>query len=196
MVEGSSAAGKALILENAQRLFSVHGYHGASIRDIAQACDLSNAALYYHFGSKQNLYFEVLKAHVSTVARCLEEAGSGQGTCRERVSRAASAYARLILEYQGEILILLRDMAHFDVDEIQPLLPDLSHRAPSVIAGILDEGIEQGEISAVDTQRVGALLLGMVSALAVPHLQEPATERSLEKDVDLAVNVMFEGIKQ
>ena len=195
MVDGSTAAGKTLILEQAQRLFSMHGYHGVSIRDIAQACGLSNAALYYHFGSKQNLYFEVLKAHVSTVVACLEEASAEPGTCRQRVSRAAYAHAQMIVEYQGAILILLRDLAQFDWDDIQKLLPDLGRRAPAVIAQILEEGIAAGEISAVDTQRVGVLLLGMVNALAIRRLQGPGPDRSLDEDVDLAVDVLFEGIK-
>jgi AcrR family transcriptional regulator len=194
MVDGSTAAGKTLILEQAQRLFSVHGYHGVSIRDIAQACDLSNAALYYHFGSKQNLYFEVLKAHISAVVRCLEEAGAEPGACRERLARAAHAYAQMILEYQGAILVLLRDLAQFDWEEIQQMLPDLGRRAPAAVAEILEEGIAVGEIKAVDTQRVGALLLGMVNALAVRRLQQPGMERSLGEDVDLAMDVLFEGV--
>lgn len=195
MVDGGTAAGKTLILEQAQRLFSVHGYHGVSIRDIVQACDLSNAALYYHFGNKQKLYIAVLKTHVSSVVRCLEEASAGPGTCRQRVTLAASAYARMIVEYQGAILILLRDLAQFDWDEIQKLLPSLGRLAPAVVAEVLEEGIAEGEISPIDTQRVGALFLGMVNALAIRRLQGPSPDSSLDEDVDLAVRVLFEGIK-
>jgi len=76
MEEGRSLATRRCILEAAQRLFASHGYHGASIRDIVQACGVSNAALYYHFGSKQSLYFEVLREYIAGAV--------GQTECRHR----------------------------------------------------------------------------------------------------------------
>jgi AcrR family transcriptional regulator len=65
MATGNQAAGRRCILDQAQQLFFAHGYHGVSIRDIVQACGLSNAALYHHFGSKQNLFVEVFKEYVA-----------------------------------------------------------------------------------------------------------------------------------
>lgn len=41
------------ILKTALSLFSRHGFHGASIRDIARAVGLTEAAIYYHFPSKR-----------------------------------------------------------------------------------------------------------------------------------------------
>jgi len=41
------------ILKTALALFARHGFHGASIRDIARAVGLTEAAIYYHFPSKR-----------------------------------------------------------------------------------------------------------------------------------------------
>lgn len=41
------------ILKTALALFSRNGFHGASIRDIARAIGLTEAAIYYHFPSKR-----------------------------------------------------------------------------------------------------------------------------------------------
>ncbi|MFQ5473137.1 MAG: TetR/AcrR family transcriptional regulator [Dehalococcoidia bacterium] len=41
------------ILSEALKLFSKNGFHGASVRDIARSVGLTEAALYYHFPSKQ-----------------------------------------------------------------------------------------------------------------------------------------------
>lgn len=41
------------ILKTALALFSRNGFHGASIRDIARAVGLTEAAIYYHFPSKR-----------------------------------------------------------------------------------------------------------------------------------------------
>lgn len=193
MTENSQGTGPQRILEQARHLFSLHGYHGASIRDIAQASGLANASIYYHFGNKKNLYFEVLKRYIAEVAQQLQEAGAAEGSCRERLTRMADAYAEIIVESQSAIQNLLHDLAQFDREEIRHLLPDVGRQVPAVIAAILEEGITTGEIRPVNTQRMGILLLGMVSSLVArrPYLTAAAT---LEEDVDLVVDVLFEGI--
>lgn len=40
--------------------FSINGYEGASIRNIAEKAEVNIAAINYHFGSKHNLYWAVM----------------------------------------------------------------------------------------------------------------------------------------
>ena len=46
---------KAQILENARKLFATHGYDGTSIRQLTASLDITPAALYYHFASKNDV---------------------------------------------------------------------------------------------------------------------------------------------
>jgi AcrR family transcriptional regulator len=193
MESGKSPATRHCLLEAAQRLFAIHGYHGASIRDIVHACGVSNAALYYHFGSKQDLYFEVLGQYVAAVVGQLQKADSGEGTCRSRLACVALAYAQIILESQNVLQTLLRDVAQFDEDEIARLLPDLGRQIPAAFASILQDGIEAGEFRAVHARRAGILMMGMVNAIAVRRLYARA-ETTLDEDVDLVIKVLLEGI--
>jgi AcrR family transcriptional regulator len=193
MEGGSSMATRRCILEAAQRLFAAHGYHGASIRDIVHACGVSNAALYYHFGSKQDLYFEVLGEYVAAVVDQLQKADTGEGSCRSRLTRVALVYARIILESQNVLQTLLRDVAQFDREDIARLIPGLSNQIPAAIATILEDGIAAGEVRPVPTQRTGRLMLGMVNAMAVWRLYNEIGT-SLEQAVDLLIDVLFKGI--
>lgn len=189
------AAGRQRILDQAQRLFLAHGYHGVSIRDIAQACGLSNAVLYYHFGSKRNLYFEVLRDHISTLTHRLQEAGAIDGTCRERLANIAHTYAQMILEYQATVQILLRDLAQFDWDEVLHMLPGLQTQASSGVTAVLEEGMSSGEVRALDAQRVDILLLGMLSSLVGRRARQPDATTTLDEDVDLVLDILFAGIR-
>jgi len=193
MEGGRSPATRQCILQAAQRLFAIHGYHGASIRDIVHACGVSNAALYYHFGSKQDLYFEVLGEYVAAIVGQLQKADTGEGTCRSRLARVALAYAQIILESQNVLQTLLRDVAQFDEDEIARLLPDLGSQIPAAFASILKDGIEAEEFRAVHARRAGILMMGMVNAMAVRRLYAKA-ETTLDEDVDLVIEVLLEGI--
>lgn len=57
-----------LILEGI-RLFSQYGFESTTTKMLADAVGSNNAAVYFHFGSKENLYAEVLK----TVASYMNE---------------------------------------------------------------------------------------------------------------------------
>ena len=48
------------IVEAARPLFAQNGFRGTSVRDIARAANVSEALLYKHFASKQDLYEEVM----------------------------------------------------------------------------------------------------------------------------------------
>ncbi len=194
MPEEKGSEGRRRILEEAKRLFLVGGYDGVSIRDIAQACGLSNAVLYYHFGNKRNLYFEVLKEHIATLTLCLQEAGAFHGTCRERLAAMARTYARMILEYQDTAQLLLRDLARFEWDEIAQKLPDLQALTPSPLAAVLEEGIAGGEVRAMDVRRVDIVLMGMISSVVAYRARRPGLTTSLDEDVDLVIDLLFAGI--
>jgi AcrR family transcriptional regulator len=193
MDEAKSPMTRQCILEAAQRLFATHGYHGASIRDIVQACGISNAALYYHFESKQNLYFEVLGEYVAAIVDRLQKADTGTGTCRSRLTRVALAFARIILESQNVLQTLMRDLSEFDRADIARRLPGWSNRIPAPIISILEDGIIAGQIRPVPPRHTGIILMGMVNSMAVRHLYNQV-ETTLEEDVDLVIHVLFEGI--
>ena len=46
---------KNQILENARELFAAHGYDGTSIRQLTATLNITPAALYYHFASKNDV---------------------------------------------------------------------------------------------------------------------------------------------
>ena len=193
MATTDQAAGRQCILDQAQRLFFAHGYHGVSVREIVQACGLSNAALYYHFGSKQNLFAEVIKGFVATVARHVQDAGASSGSCREQLARMAEAFAQFIWESRSGLQTLLRDLTECDNEEVQRLLPDVAGQIPSLFTAVLEKGIAAGEVRALDAHRVGFLLLGVINSMAARHMHGVVAEPWAE-DIDLAMTILFEGI--
>lgn len=73
------------IVEGALRLFAEKGVDGTSVRDIAQAADITEPAIYRHFESKDDLVWQVFSAHYGALGAALEtteaaEGGTGSAT--------------------------------------------------------------------------------------------------------------------
>jgi AcrR family transcriptional regulator len=94
------------LLAAAVELFAQNGFHGTSIRDIAERAGANVAAGHYHYGSKDGLYLEVLRAQFAEVRTRLERRG---------VTRSAAALRRasrreLVALLEGRITTILEIM--------------------------------------------------------------------------------------
>ncbi len=94
------------LLDAAVDLFARHGFHGTSIRDIAEGAGANVAAGHYHYGSKEGLYLEVLRAQFAQVRAELERRGvSRPPTALRRASRG-----ELVALLEGRITTMLESL--------------------------------------------------------------------------------------
>ncbi len=61
------------ILAAALAVWSRHGYHGASLQDVADEAGVAKSLLHYHFASKEHLLIELQAAHFRQVAGAVRE---------------------------------------------------------------------------------------------------------------------------
>jgi AcrR family transcriptional regulator len=65
----------ARVLRAAAELFAERGFHGTTMRDIAERAGANVASGHYHFGSKRDLYVAVLRAQFAEVRGVLARGG-------------------------------------------------------------------------------------------------------------------------
>jgi AcrR family transcriptional regulator len=97
------AATRARVLAAATRLFADRGFHGTTVRDIAAAARANVASGHYHFGSKRDLYVEVLRAAFAQVRAALERGGV-QATAAA-LAKMPRAKIEQLLETRVEIML-------------------------------------------------------------------------------------------
>jgi TetR/AcrR family transcriptional regulator len=123
--------------------FADRGYAGARVDRIARKARVNKAMLYYHFGSKQNLYRAVLRGTFEQIAAILEAIADGPGTPEQRLDAAVAAMAAFIDAHQHFPSIMLREVAdrgvHLDGDTIAALAA-----VPRAFGRIIGTGIETG----------------------------------------------------
>ena len=67
------------IQTEAARLFLASGYHGVSMREVAQAVGVTKPALYHHYADKETLFLAMLDGALSTLARLVAHARTQSG---------------------------------------------------------------------------------------------------------------------
>jgi len=71
---------RAKVLAAARRLFSEHGYEGATIRDIAAEAGMSTGAVFANFSDKSDLFREIMSDDMNALAEAMREAATrGRG---------------------------------------------------------------------------------------------------------------------
>lgn len=89
---------KISALKAALILFWRHGYEGTSIAQLTKAMKITATSLYAAFGSKEQLYREVLVLYASThgepITRALAQPGPAREAIRQALAEAAKQFSR------------------------------------------------------------------------------------------------------
>jgi len=92
-----SIATRRRILKAASRVFADQGYEGASVRDIVARADVNQAAINYHFGSKEGLYRAVLEQALAALTNADSTGGHSGGTREAELHAFVSRQLRPLL---------------------------------------------------------------------------------------------------
>lgn len=95
---------KENILRAAERLFAMHGFHGVSIRDIAQEAGVQFALVGYYYGSKLQLYYQIFHERSGYLERRLELLKQTLAQPRSR-----NLLNEIIDGFVGPVLVLAAD---------------------------------------------------------------------------------------
>lgn len=70
---------RSRIQQEAARLFVASGYHGVSMREVAEAVGVTKPALYHHYADKESLFLGLLDGTLLGLSRLLEHASAQAG---------------------------------------------------------------------------------------------------------------------
>jgi len=114
----SARDSKASVFRAAALEFSERGYEAAGTDRIAARARLNKAMLYYHFGSKRDLYLEVVREMVATVNARARAIADGPGTAEQKLDLWIVAIVEEAAARPWFPPIMLRELAagapHFD----------------------------------------------------------------------------------
>lgn len=167
------------ILQVAERLFATYGYRAVTTRQIADACGITQPALYRHFSDKQDLYVAIITASSTQLHAVLERIVQRQASVHERLRLIA---LHMLNATQQDLTMMFHDIRY-------ELTPDARARIErsfadgvvQVLASIFEDGIRGGvlrspEQGGVPASMAAYLFLNLVSSVISQTRDEPSSE--------------------
>jgi AcrR family transcriptional regulator len=173
------------ILDASLRLFSEKGFARTSVRDIARGAGITDAAIYYHFSSKRDLFEALFEER--GIASALSELE--QATVTQPFAEYAMAVALKALEImQGNkdfMKVLLSEAMNED-----PIATEdyrlVTERWRNAQARILREFMRRGEIPPVDADMAAHQLVVLSVGPFMDELMYGRDQDGAEPSPDLA----------
>ena len=133
--EERSEKSRQQILDAALKLFSHRGYGATSVRDIAEAADLSKGNVYHHFPDKETIfralldrYFQVMSQPDFPFNRAL-----ASGSFPENLENIGKAVREVVRDYREYALLIYVDVVEFDGSHVRRFYENMAERFQSFI---------------------------------------------------------------
>jgi AcrR family transcriptional regulator len=167
---------RAILLSAALEVFTVSGYHAASMDDIADRAGVSKPVLYQHFPSKLDLYLAVLDLHIDSLVFDLQKAIA---STKENKNRVKAGAFRLLFESDMSVEPQVRE-------RLNRMTYDCAAAVSAVIS--LDTGFPKEESMMLAIGLIGC------AQITARHWLEKDGKIDRAKAAALVTNLLWRGI--
>ncbi len=180
----------AQILREAARLFAIRGYQGTSVRQIAHACGVSEAALYRHFPGKEQIYEAVIawKAGQHNIASHLQDLTDAPDI--EAVLRGVARHILGFLDSDPELIALKFGSCGQSDPAAAVLFREIRLPYIEFLKNQIEVRMASGEVRPVDPFITARCFVGMVMDCALSaNIWSSAAGLPFDSDAVVANNV-------
>ncbi|MGC5033909.1 TetR/AcrR family transcriptional regulator [Micromonospora sp. DT229] len=182
------------MLDAAVRVFSRHGYHGASMDEVAERAGISKPMVYAYLGTKEELFVACLHREGTRMMEAIAAAAMPDLQADERLWRGLRAFFGFVGAHRDGWAVLYRQARaeRAFADE----LAGMRARIIEVVAGMLDDALraEGREVAETELEVVAYALVGATESLGDWLADHP--EADPEKTATRMMNVAWLGAGQ
>lgn len=189
---------RQLIIEAAAKLFSRHGFRGTTTREIARAVGVSEATVFKHFSTKEELYTAIIEA--KTQAQQVLGIVGPLADARDDVALLRTLASELIARTQSDPTLMR--LLFFSALEGHALADLFFRRRVQAIDDFLGryiaDRVASGAFRPVDPLQTAWNFIGMVTFHILLHElfgQKPPPHLTRDRAVEEMVTTFLQGMR-
>jgi TetR/AcrR family transcriptional regulator, acrAB operon repressor len=187
------------LLKKALTVFSKEGYAATTLEDIAREAEVTRGAIYWHFGSKAELYNTLIREYADRGNVIIQQAVSEGGSLLDILRRVFVRQLQII-EDDREMRALM-ELYLFKTGLVPELEEGRQQQIESgvalidMLAGIMSQGMDQGFLrSDVDAKEMARAYLAFQNGLMSLWLTAPG-QFSLKASAEAFADILMAGIQ-
>ena len=182
------------ILETAIHLFSKTGYDATGVAEICQAAGVSKGAFYHHFPTKQSVFMEVLNSYLNGIETGFNLMRQEVQDVPQAILQMAALVGSLFQTADIHLPIFLEFWTQANHDpHIWETAIAPYRRYQSYFAEMIQEGIDQGSLQAVDAQLAARVLVSLALGMLMQSLFDPSVN-DWQSEARQSMELLMQGI--
>lgn len=168
---------KNKILDAAIKVFATKGYHNAKMDEIVEESHTSKGSIYFHFPSKEVIFFAVIEKFVKLLENNLNESISEYDHGIERVDAALRTCLETFDKYRSLAKIfLVQAVGLGEIYDVKQM--EIQDRFAKTIKKHLDEAVRENEIPPIDTEVAANIWMGAINDVVIRWVRNGSPEPS------------------
>jgi len=187
------------LLSKALKVFSKKGYAATTLEDIARDAEVTRGAIYWHFGSKAELYNTLIREYSSRGNAIMQQAASEGGTLLDILRRVFVRQLQAVEE--DPALRALMELYLFKTGLVPELEEGRQQQIESgiglieMITGIMGQGVELGLLRTdVEPKDMARAYLAFQNGLTQLWLTAP-DQYSLKASAESFADILMAGLQ-
>jgi AcrR family transcriptional regulator len=174
-------------------LFFKKGYFASSISDIAGGSGIQKASIYYHYASKEDLLFCILKSTMDDLTTTLKQRLAGTKGIEQRMRAAVRSHVSFHLERQKENFIANAELRGLTAEHYRSIVKKRDEYE-SIFQELIRQGTLEGVFADVDVKILSYAILTLCTAGATWY--NPSGRLTVNQIADIYENFIISGLKQ
>lgn len=183
---------KKTIFKAAIKTFSVYGYDGATMDQIASEAGVAKGTLYYHFKSKEEIFKYIIEEGMNLTKERLHEVVNAETNSIYKIKAVCKIQLSLVCENRDFFKVIMSQLWGQESRQLE--LREGINKYIIDIEKYVKEAMENGYIKKGESSFIAYTIFGMLCSAAIYELINK-DKANIDELVDNIMNYILKGIE-
>jgi len=185
---------KEKILKVGAEIIVKEGLRKFTAKNIADKLGITDAAIFKHFRSMDEIILEIIERYVSRCSQSAIDAVEKGRTVKEKLELLLRSHIDVLEETRGAVPVLCFELSRSEDIKFKKILGEFVESYKSKISKIIEDGQMEGSIRKnLDPEDIAMFFIGSIQAKVFAYVISNREGKIIE-DPDQFISVIFYGI--
>ena len=172
------------------------GLRKFTAKNIADRLGITDAAIFKHFKSMDDIILEIIERYVSRCSQSAIEAVEKGKTIKEKLKLLLKSHIDVLEETRGAVPVLCFELSRSEDIKFKNILNEFVENYKSKISKIIEEGQKEGSIRKnLDPEDIAMFFIGSIQAKVFAYVMSNREGKIIE-DSEQFISIIFYGIME